>query len=99
MFSVLLKINLIKKNLLLFLIIIIYIHLTFQKLIFFFLFLEYTFHKNFKLDNTEYQLDVLDTSGDDTYTELRQKWFQYGQGFIFVCNLTSRLSVKELELF
>lgn len=52
-----------------------------------------------KLDGNQIQLDILDTSGDDGYADLHEKWFQYGQGFILVCNVTSKMSLKELEVF
>jgi hypothetical protein len=53
-----------------------------------------------------------DTSGDDSYSNLRRKvmtlqtasdlptqWYKWGDGFIFVCNVTSKVSLQEARMF
>jgi GTPase KRas protein len=44
-------------------------------------------------------LEVLDTAGHEEYTALRDQWIRYGEGFILVYSVSSRLSFTRIQKF
>jgi GTPase KRas protein len=59
--------------------------------------IEDTYSKDFKIDNTNYVLNILDTSGMDDYESLRGNWISGSQAYIIVFDLTNRQTFDRIE--
>jgi len=61
--------------------------------------IEDSYRKNITLDNQTVVLDILDTAGQEEYTELREVYMRGGEGFIIVYSITDKKSFKEVSEF
>eukprot|EP01119_Soliformovum_irregulare_P009007 TRINITY_DN2211_c0_g2_i1.p1 TRINITY_DN2211_c0_g2~~TRINITY_DN2211_c0_g2_i1.p1 ORF type:complete len:617 (+),score=167.08 TRINITY_DN2211_c0_g2_i1:91-1941(+) len=61
--------------------------------------LEYTYHHTCFIDGEETKIEILDTTGDDTYEHLRGNWYQRGEGYILLFDITNNRSIQEIQSF
>jgi len=61
--------------------------------------IEDSYRKAIKLDGRNYVLDILDTAGQEEYTELREVYMRGGEGFIVVYSVTDHKSFQEISEF
>jgi len=58
--------------------------------------IEDSHHHRFNVDGKEYNIDVLDTAGQQDFRALEDSWFQIGEGFLLAYSITSRGSFDEI---
>jgi len=61
--------------------------------------IEDSYRKPIKVDGKNILLDILDTAGQEEYTELREVYMRGGEGFIIVYSITDRKSFNEVIEF
>jgi len=61
--------------------------------------IEDSYRKAIKLDGRNFVLDILDTAGQEEYTELREVYMRGGEGFIIVYSITDHKSFQEVSEF
>jgi len=61
--------------------------------------IEDSYRKQIKIDGHNIVLDILDTAGQEEYTELREVYMRGGEGFIIVYSITDEKSFKEVTEF
>jgi len=59
--------------------------------------IEDSYRKSVLIDETVAVVDVLDTAGQEEYSAMRSEWIRYGDGFIIMYSLTSKISFETLE--
>ncbi|PAA93638.1 hypothetical protein BOX15_Mlig009726g1 [Macrostomum lignano] len=47
-----------------------------------------SYRKKMTLDNTEVQIDILDTAGQEDYASIRDNYFRGGEGFLCIFSIT-----------
>jgi len=57
------------------------------------------YRKNICVNNEFYELDILDTAGQDEFTALRSQYMRSYECFLLVCSITSSSSLIELKKF
>ena len=57
------------------------------------------YRKNIHLQDKFYDLDILDTAGQDEFTTLRSQYMKHYEAFLLVCSITSMSSLIELRKF
>jgi len=61
--------------------------------------IEDSYRKQIRVDEETVVLEVLDTAGQEEYSAMREQWIRYGEGFLLVYSIDSRLSFeKEIGL-
>jgi len=61
--------------------------------------IEDSYRKQIRVDEETVVLEVLDTAGQEEYSAMREQWIRYGEGFLLVYSIDSRLSFeKEIAL-
>eukprot|EP01117_Protostelium_nocturnum_P013256 TRINITY_DN4937_c0_g1_i3.p1 TRINITY_DN4937_c0_g1~~TRINITY_DN4937_c0_g1_i3.p1 ORF type:complete len:161 (+),score=38.13 TRINITY_DN4937_c0_g1_i3:76-558(+) len=61
--------------------------------------IEDSYRKQVKIDNQTVILDILDTAGQEEYTELREVYMRGGECFIIVYSITDKKSFQEVPEF
>jgi len=61
--------------------------------------IEDSYRKALKIDGRNFILDILDTAGQEEYTELREVYMRGGEGFIIIYSITDRKSFQEISEF
>jgi len=61
--------------------------------------IEDSYRKTFKVDGNTIVMDILDTAGQEEYTELREVYMRGGEGFVVVYSITDRKSFQEVSEF
>eukprot|EP01114_Cavostelium_apophysatum_P012300 TRINITY_DN2736_c0_g1_i1.p1 TRINITY_DN2736_c0_g1~~TRINITY_DN2736_c0_g1_i1.p1 ORF type:complete len:185 (+),score=56.58 TRINITY_DN2736_c0_g1_i1:117-671(+) len=61
--------------------------------------IEDSYRKAVKVDGRNYVLDILDTAGQEEYTELREVYMRGGEGFVIIYSITDRKSFQEVNEF
>mmetsp|Transcript_27737 Transcript_27737/g.39094 ORF Transcript_27737/g.39094 Transcript_27737/m.39094 type:complete len:195 (+) Transcript_27737:203-787(+) len=61
--------------------------------------IEDSYRKTVKVDGQNIVLDILDTAGQEEYTELREVYMRGGEGFIIVYSITDKKSFQEVTEF
>eukprot|EP01118_Nematostelium_gracile_P000506 TRINITY_DN10574_c0_g1_i1.p1 TRINITY_DN10574_c0_g1~~TRINITY_DN10574_c0_g1_i1.p1 ORF type:complete len:183 (-),score=36.09 TRINITY_DN10574_c0_g1_i1:60-608(-) len=61
--------------------------------------IEDSYRKQVRVGGQAIVLDILDTAGQDEYTELREVYMRGGEGFIIVYSITDRKSFQEVSEF
>jgi len=61
--------------------------------------IEDSYRKQIKVDGSTIVLDILDTAGQEEYTELREVYMRGGEGFIIVYSITDKKSFQEVSEF
>jgi GTPase KRas len=61
--------------------------------------IEDSYRKQCVIDGRSCVLEVLDTTGQEEYTHLRDQWIRDGEGFIIVYSVTSRSSFTRVKRF
>lgn len=61
--------------------------------------IEDSYHKQAVIDGKSCLLGVLDTTGQEEYTALRDQWIRDGDGFVLVYSITSRSSFRRIQRF
>ncbi|KAK6197533.1 uncharacterized protein RJT21DRAFT_131887 [Scheffersomyces amazonensis] len=61
--------------------------------------IEDSYRKQCTIDNEQVMLDVLDTAGQEEYSNMRESYMRAGQGFLLVYSINSRNSLEELNSF
>jgi small GTP-binding protein len=61
--------------------------------------IEDSYRKHIKLEGSSLVLDILDTAGQEEYTELREVYMRGGEGFIIVYSITDKKSFHEVREF
>lgn len=51
------------------------------------------------VDNRQDNLEILDTAGQDEFTQYRHQWMRHKDAYIFVFSLTNRQSLHELDAY
>lgn len=57
------------------------------------------YKKNVHLNDKFYELDILDTAGQDEFSSLRSQFMKSYEAFLLVCSITSPSSLHELKKF
>eukprot|EP01091_Cochliopodium_minus_P013416 TRINITY_DN4316_c0_g1_i1.p1 TRINITY_DN4316_c0_g1~~TRINITY_DN4316_c0_g1_i1.p1 ORF type:complete len:216 (+),score=48.94 TRINITY_DN4316_c0_g1_i1:122-769(+) len=60
--------------------------------------IEDSFNKTSVIDDFTCRLSILDTAGTETFTALRQLYFEKGDGFILVYSITQVATFKEVQV-
>jgi len=61
--------------------------------------IEDSYRKHIKVEGRSMVLDILDTAGQEEYTELREVYMRGGEGFVIVYSITDRKSFSEVTEF
>ena len=61
--------------------------------------IEDTYRKKVMIDGETCLLDILDTSGQEEYSAMREQYMRSGQGFMLIYSITNKPSFDELECF
>jgi GTPase KRas protein len=61
--------------------------------------IEDSYRKSCVIDGEVAFLDILDTSGLEIFSAMREQWMRIGAGFIIVYSITDRESFEEVEVF
>jgi len=61
--------------------------------------IEDSYRKQLKVDNHNVVLDILDTAGQEEYTELREVYMRGGEGFVIVYSIVDKKSFQEVTEF
>ncbi|KAK6465428.1 ras family-domain-containing protein [Scheffersomyces coipomensis] len=61
--------------------------------------IEDSYRKQCNIDEEPVMLDVLDTAGQEEYSNMRESYMRTGQGFLLVYSINSRNSLEELQSF
>jgi len=61
--------------------------------------IEDSYRKQIKVGNLNLVLDILDTAGQEEYTELREVYMRGGEGFVIVYSITDKKSFQEVSEF
>jgi len=61
--------------------------------------IEDAYRKTVFVDNRQDNLEILDTAGQDEFTQYRHQWMRHKDGYIFVFSLTNRQSLHELDAY
>ncbi|CAO3659101.1 unnamed protein product [Rhizopus stolonifer] len=61
--------------------------------------IEDSYRKRCAIDSEKASLEILDTSGQDEYSALREQYMRNGEGFMLVYSVTSRSSFEEIKSF
>lgn len=61
--------------------------------------IEDSYRKQIKVESQNIVLDILDTAGQEEYTELREVYMRGGEGFIIVYSITDKKSFQEVTEF
>jgi len=57
--------------------------------------IEDSYRKQIRVDDKTVVLEVLDTAGQEEYSAMREQWIRFGQGFLLVYSIISRLSFEK----
>jgi Ras-related protein Ral-A len=58
-----------------------------------------SYRKKITLDGLEYQIDILDTAGQEEYAAIRDNYYRSGDGFICVFSITEHESFQNTQEF
>ena len=58
-----------------------------------------SYRKNLTIDDTEINLDILDTAGQEDYAAMRDNYYRTGEGFMCVFSIIMQDSFDKLENF
>ncbi|RIA96963.1 ras family-domain-containing protein [Glomus cerebriforme] len=61
--------------------------------------IEDSYRKQVVIDDQPCVLEVLDTTGQEEYTALRDQWIRDGEGFLLVYSISSRSTFERVERF
>jgi len=61
--------------------------------------IEENFKKEFKFEDKSYAVEIKDTGGDDAHEELRPTWYQWGEAFIIMFNVSAKESLELAEFY
>jgi len=61
--------------------------------------IEDCYRKQVTIDGESCMLEILDTTGQEEYTALRNQWIREGEGFLLVYSITSRSSFRRIRKF
>eukprot|EP00618_Florenciella_parvula_P018193 CAMPEP_0119481186 /NCGR_PEP_ID=MMETSP1344-20130328/9649_1 /TAXON_ID=236787 /ORGANISM="Florenciella parvula, Strain CCMP2471" /LENGTH=414 /DNA_ID=CAMNT_0007515553 /DNA_START=325 /DNA_END=1570 /DNA_ORIENTATION=+ len=61
--------------------------------------IEDRYRKTVFVDNRQDQLEILDTAGQDEFTQYRHQWMRDKDAYIFVFSLTNKQSLHELDAY
>lgn len=55
-----------------------------------------SYRKKIVIDGDEFQIDILDTAGQEDYAAIRDNYFRSGDGFLFVFSITEKESLNTI---
>ena len=58
-----------------------------------------SYRKKVVVDGREFQIDILDTAGQESYISIRDHYFRTGEGFLLIFSLTDLESFRETADF
>jgi GTPase KRas protein len=61
--------------------------------------IEDNYHKNATVENKPCVLDILDTAGQDEYSQMQDQWMREGKGFLIVYAIDNYASFNEVQTF
>jgi len=59
--------------------------------------IEDSHHKTLVVDDKTYNLDILDTAGQEDFKSMEDSWFQLGQAFLLVYSITMKSTYDEIQ--
>ena len=60
--------------------------------------IEDSYQTNILIDNKEYELDILDTAGQEQFSALQDHWIRESEIFILVYSITSKASFNYIDM-
>jgi GTPase KRas protein len=61
--------------------------------------IEDNYLKHFDVDNEPAMLDILDTAGQDDYSDMQDQWMREGKGFVLVYSMADAATFHEIPVF
>ena len=59
--------------------------------------IEDSYKSNLKIEDEDYEVNILDTSGENNYQNMIDKWISFGEGFLLIFGINSKESFTSIK--